>query len=695
MIKIGTLTLKNFLSIGAITQTVDFNNQDLTLILGENLDLGGDGAKNGTGKTSILQGLSYALFGNGINNIKKDNLINRTNGKAMVVTLSFSIDDIDYRIERGRKPTFLKFYVNDQEIAAEETNDSQGDSRETQDAIEKILHMSSDMFRHIVGLNTYNEPFLSLKANDQRIIIEQLLGVTILSEKADAIKLLNKQTKDDIQQEEFRVRAIEEANKRIQEQIDSLKKRQRLWNLKHNEDLSKLVTEYDELSLIDIDLELRSHKDLTIYNSCLEKKLRFDSLVARQTTWKQTQSKDIALLNEKLEKLNSIDIDQELQAHKSLTLHNQVVIEQTTLKKEIDRLENDIVKEKKLGDKLNKEIETLKENKCYACGQDFHDDNHESVLQLKKESLKSSGERVHQLYVDLENARNLIVVLGNKPVTHYKDESDAIKHGHTVANLLIQLDSKKNESDPFIDQITELDNQEIVCGEMPLTHYDTEDQAIKHSSRVSSLLDQIANKHSETDPYIDQIAEMEREAIQTVSFDHINNLTRVMQHQEYLLDLLTNKKSFVRKKIIEQNLSYLNNRLSFYLDSMGLPHTVVFQNDLSVEITELGRELDFDNLSRGERNRLILGLSFAFRDVYESLYNPINILFVDELIDSGLDTIGVENSIALLKDMARRRNKSVWLVSHRDELTNRVSSVLKVIKEGGFTSYETTTETEV
>jgi ABC-type multidrug transport system ATPase subunit len=168
-----------------------------------------------------------------------------------------------------------------------------------------------------------------------------------------------------------------------------------------------------------------------------------------------------------------------------------------------------------------------------------------------------------------------------------------------------------------------------------------------------------------------------------------------MQHQEYLLDLLTSKKSFVRKKIIEQNLTYLNSRLSFYLDSMGLPHTVVFQNDLTVEITELGRELDFDNLSRGERNRLILGLSFSFRDVYESLYSPINVLFVDELIDNGLDTIGVENSIALLKDMARRRNKSVWLVSHRDELTNRVSSVLKVIKEGGFTSYETTTETTV
>ena len=158
--------------------------------------------------------------------------------------------------------------------------------------------------------------------------------------------------------------------------------------------------------------------------------------------------------------------------------------------------------------------------------------------------------------------------------------------------------------------------------------------------------------------------------------------------------MLTSKDSFVRKKIIDQNLSYLNSRLTHYLDKIGLPHQVVFKNDLQVEITELGRELDFDNLSRGERNRLILGLSFAFRDVWENLYAPINTLFIDELIDSGLDTMGVENSIAILKDMSRRRHKSIWLVSHREELAGRVPNVLKVIKEKGFTSYSTSVDVE-
>ena len=159
------------------------------------------------------------------------------------------------------------------------------------------------------------------------------------------------------------------------------------------------------------------------------------------------------------------------------------------------------------------------------------------------------------------------------------------------------------------------------------------------------------------------------------------------EHQEFLLKLLTNKDSFIRKKIIDQNLAYLNNRLTYYLDKLGLPHLVEFQNDLSVEITQLGQDLDFDNLSRGERNRLILGLSFAFRDVWESLYQNINLLFIDELIDSGMDASGVENSLHVLKKIGRDREKNIFLISHRDELVGRVNYILKVIKEGGFTSY--------
>jgi len=584
MILLKNITLRNFLSIGAVCQAVDLNKQELTLILGENLDLGGDGARNGVGKTALIQAISYALFGVPINSIRKDNLVNRTNAKSMLVTLEFSVGLTEYKIERGRKPNILKFYVNSD--LQKQTDDAQGENKETQLAIEKVINMSAEMFQHIVALNTYSTPFLALKANEQRDIIEQLLGITLLSEKAEVIKDMIRQSKDDIQQEEFRVRAVEEANKRVKEQIESLKRRQKLWNAKHEEDLEKLAIQYTRLSQIDIEKELQAHKELIVYNQQYRLKVEYD--------------------------------------HK------------------LDSLRKDIAKEDKNYQKLTTEVDTLKEHKCYACGQEFHDDQHTKVL---------------------ENKYNL-------------------------------LTESKNLLDDYKFQLDALTANPVTVIEKPTTHYSTEIEAVRHSSEVDNLVRQIEEKTQETDPYSEQIHEMESKALQEINFEKINQLTRIMEHRKFLLDLLVSKDSFVRKKILDQNLSYLNSRLTHYLDKIGLPHQVVFKNDLQVEITELGRELDFDNLSRGERNRLILGLSFAFRDVWENLYSPINTLFIDELIDSGLDTMGVENSIAILKDMSRRRKKSIWLVSHREELAGRVPNVLKVIKEGGFTSYNTAVDVE-
>jgi len=584
MFKIKDLTVKNFMSVGNTTQAVNFDRQDLTLVLGENLDLGGDdtGARNGTGKTTIINALSYALYGNALTNIKKDNLINKTNQKNMMVTIDFEKDGESYRIERGRKPNTMKFFVGS--VEREITDDAQGDSRETQAEIERMLGMSHDMFKHIVALNTYTEPFLALKANDQRTIIEQLLGITMLSEKADRLKEANKATKDAITAEEARIKAVGDANKRIEEQIESLKRRQTLWVTKHAEEVQKLQTALEELQKIDIASEIQAHQAFK--------------------TWDQTR-KDI---NE--------------------------------LSSAIARSKMDVAREEKTITKISAELVSLENHTCHTCGQEFHDEKHQQVLGQKQRDLAGATESAEAhaaTLVELQSAHDGLGRLGPRPETFYDRESDAIHHQATVDSLITQL----------------------------------------------------ATKQAEEDPYTEQIAEMQTQGVEEIKFDIINDLTNVKDHQEFLLKLLTNKDSFIRKRIIDQNLSYLNARLGQYLDRIGLPHTVKFNNDLSVSITELGRDLDFDNLSRGERNRLILSLSWAFRDVWESLYQPINLLFIDELVDSGMDSSGVENSLAILKKMSREANKSIWLVSHKDELAGRVNNTLHVVKENGYTSYNT------
>jgi DNA repair exonuclease SbcCD ATPase subunit len=690
MIILKNITLRNFLSIGQVTQAVNFDRQELTLILGENLDLGGDGARNGTGKTSLIQALSYALFGVPINSIRKDNLVNRTNGKNMMVTLEFSVNSIDYKIERGRKPNILRFYVNSD--LQKGNDDAQGENKETQSAIEKVIHMSADMFRHIVALNTYSEPFLALKNNEQRDIIEQLLGITLLSEKAESIKQQLKNTKDDIQQEEFNVKAIEEANKRVKEQIESTKRRQKLWKMKHDEDLERLAIDYQRLITINIDSELQAHKDLSVWNEKKKQQDAYNALIARSTAWQQKHDSDISVARVSYSLKNEYDIETELEAWTKLNEWTRESITQDTLASTIATQTKSIEKEKKLISKLEKEVRSLEDHTCYACGQDFHDESHAKVLTDKQEMLTNTRLQVSELANLLVANALLVKELGLQPTPLYKTEAEAIRHSSDLSNLKKVFEDKKLEANPFADQLAEYTMIEL--GRQPETHYDTESQAIEHRSKVANIIKDIERKSEDVDPYNEQIAEMENQALQEINFDKINRLTRTMEHQKFLLDILTSKDSFVRKKIIDQNLSYLNSRLTHYLDKIGLPHQVIFKNDLQVEITELGREMDFYNLSRGEMNRVILALSWAFRDVWENLYSPINLLFIDELLDNGTDGVGVENSIAILKDMTRRRHKSIWLVSHKEELVNRVPNVLRVVKEHGFTTYDTSVNIE-
>lgn len=588
-IKIKNLTVRNFMSVGNQTQAIDFDKGQLTLVLGENLDLGGDdgGARNGTGKTTIINGLSYAIYGQALTNIKRDNLINKINTKGMLVTVTFEKNGVEYHIERGRKPNVLRFSINGQEQDLKDLDESQGDSRETQKAINEMLGMSHEMFKHLVALNTYTEPFLSMRAADQRSIIEQLLGITILSEKAEALKEQIKFTKDAVATESIRIDTVKASNERIQESINSLERKQRLWETAKLSEIKDLEASVFHLEKIDIEAEIVAHKCWDEYN---KKKQRRDE-AAR---W-------IAMI----------------------VADNQ--------------------KQEKLVDRLKREIQALNDHKCYACGQDVHDSKQSEILAQKDEMLTEAA----------------LQILSNQ--TQEQEHQDTLK------------------------QIGELE----AC---PITQYDRIEEAYNHRNTVESLLKELSSKQSETNPYTEQIVELKNTALQEITWDTVNELSRLRDHQEFLNKLLTNKDSFVRKRIIDQNLAFLNQRLTYYLDRIGLPHIVEFQNDLSVVITQLGQDLDFDNLSRGERNRLILSLSWAFRDVWENLYDSINLLFIDELVDSGMDSSGVESSIAVLKKMTRERDKNVFLISHRDDLISRVNQVLRVVKEGGFTSYSNDVE---
>jgi len=585
MLKIKNVSAKNFMSVGNNLQAVNFDNCQLTLVLGHNLDMGGDGSRNGTGKTTIINALSYALYGEALTNIRRDNLINKTNGKGMIVTAEFEIEGKKYRIERGRRPNVLRLFVDGNDAFDQE---QQGDSRETQKEIEKIIGFPHNMFKHLIALNTYTEPFLSMKNNDQRDMIEQLLGITELSSKAEVLKARQRDTRDAIKEEEYRINAVKDSNANIEKNIKEIESRSKAWEANKNIKLQELGNAIIKLETIDIDQEVKNH---SIVEDVNRKKLDMSSLQADE---KRLQS-SIKRSNTKLSELKS-------------------------------------------------NLASAEAGVCPACEQPTaHLDTHEEYTK----DLKHKIEAEQEYYNDLQE----------------------------------QLLTTSGE----IDKVGDIPD-------MPATEYTKLEDALQHKHNLETMTEQLGEKAEEENPYTDQIKGLRETGIQDISFETMNELTYLQDHQEFLYKLLTSKDSFIRRKIIDQNIAYLNHRLAYYLEKLGLPHDVKFANDLGVEITEYGRDLDFDNLSRGERNRLILGLSWAFRDMYESLNRPMNLMCIDELIDSGMDSMGVENALGVLKKMHREQGKNIMLISHKEELVGRVNNVLTVVKEGGFTLYNTDTE---
>ena len=583
MFNIQSLTIKNFLSIGNVSQTIRLDRKELVLILGENLDLGGNDNKNGVGKSAIVNALSYALYGAALTNIRKDNLINKSNMKNMLVVLEFDINGVSYTIERGRRPGIFRF-IKDGVGEDAGDDESQGEGRHTQEEIERTIGISHDMFKHLVAMNTYVEPFLALRTNDQRVIIEQLLGITKLSEKAEKLKEEARITKDEIKEEEFRISASNEANKRIEQNITTLETKSSQWIISNTSKIKKLQDSITELLNVDIDNEIILHNS----------KKEVEDLTAE---------------------------------YRSLT-------------KELSGLEKDVNDSSKTITRLDKILTSSVEKICPVCSGIMDKDTHEKVHNEYMTQHADAKVRLREKSAKRDEVKTLAT---------------------TVASLIPKL---------------------------PETFYDTIDEAYRHKTTLDTLGNSLSAEIEIANPYIEQIESLRQHGLQEVDYTKMNNLVKLKDHQEFLLKLLTNKDSFIRKKIIDQNLAYLNQRLAHYLTEIGLPHIVKFKSDLEVEISMYGKEFDFDNLSRGERTRLILSLSWTMRDVFESMNGKINLLFVDELLDSGLDSAGIEATITIMKAMGRSGGRNIFLISHREECISRIGDTLKIVKEGGYTTIE-------
>ena len=210
------------------------------------------------------------------------------------------------------------------------------------------------------------------------------------------------------------------------------------------------------------------------------------------------------------------------------------------------------------------------------------------------------------------------------------------------------------------------------------------EELVEVKGKRHSITSRIRERKAEENPHAEPLEELEAIELDQIDYSEVNKLTTTIEHQQFLYKLLTKKDSFVRKSLLNKNIPYLNTRLRHYLSELGLPHTVEFTHEMTAAISQFGQLLDFGNLSNGQRARVNFALSLAFRDVLQSMHGSFNVCIFDEVLDVGLDSVGVQAAAKLLKRKGRDEVVALFIISHRDEIENAFDQSMTIQMSKGF-----------
>ena len=194
MIRFRTLQWKNFLSTGNYFSKIDFTAAPTNLIIGE----------NGAGKSTMLDALSFALFGKPHRKITKAQLVNSINNKDCTVQVEFTVGGKDYRVVRGIKPAKFEIWKDDVMI------NQSAHAKEYQEILEKnVLQMSHKSFHQIVVLGSSSfVPFMQLNSTSRRDVIEDLLDINIFSKMNSILKEKNSQLKSELEDNSHSIEVV-------------------------------------------------------------------------------------------------------------------------------------------------------------------------------------------------------------------------------------------------------------------------------------------------------------------------------------------------------------------------------------------------------------------------------------------------------------------------------------------------------
>lgn len=752
MINLTKISFQNFQSYGSVLQEVDLTKPGTTMITGENLD---DGGSNGAGKTTLINAISYALYDKPISDISKDGLINNINGKNMQVIIEFEKDKVRYKIRRYRKMkgNGVELYEDDKDI----TPDSIGN---TNKLIEGILRMPYDLFVRVIVFSAPDVQFLRLPSRVQSDTLEELLDLTMLSEKANVLKDVVKDTTRSIELETNVIAKLNDGCSRFTDLLYKAHLRVIEWDNNNKKKIIGLQEELDELTVVDIDKQTATLKSIQyITDDILKLDDKINELSGividyqdteqslkkskkQSDTWIIDNSKLIKTAEDELAELKLIDLEGQLKLNSAVEITKD---ELTTQRTRLSVEESDKDDHTKTKTSNEKELEHLVEGNCPYCKQEFKEtknnidscnaniadanseiDKCEKTISIIKADIPILQEEIDnitsgiQYDVDYLTGLTSKIELTEATITTLKNNEN--KYELLVVNLEERYDADalevaSNEMVQYTEERTTLRNEVTALSDsslLSIADLEAHKQSIlllennlksakdEHNNMLAPFDDMKNEKIDKTSdrtfinaladdcnldvtdlPKLFELTEADDYVFVDKS-DRLDKLHKQQDHQKFLLKLLTNKNSFIRKTMLSNSIPYLNKRLDCYLKEMGMPHNVIFTPKMEVGIAKLGHPLQIGNMSNGQQCRINLALCFAFRDVLQYLHSPINVWVLDEILDIGLCSLGIQNATNMIKRKAIDDGTSLFVISHREELKHSFDNNMVVTLSDGF-----------
>lgn len=565
MITFKRIMWKNFLSTGNAFIEIPLNTNNTTLIVGD----------NGAGKSTILDAITFALFGKPYRNINKTQIINSVNRKDCIVELDFDIGDRAYIIKRGIKPALFEIWMDGTLL------NQAASVKDYQEMLERsILKMNYKSFTQIVILGSASfTPFMQLAAADRRAVIEDLLDIQIFS----CMNQIVKEKLSDLKS------ALTES--RIK--LDSTKEKIELQK-RHIEEMKKSSKDLIDSKQSEINKAMLDIQQLEVENNNLSSEIK--QLIVLNKDFAPSQNK-----------------------HRKLTeLRVKIETNKTRILQEIKFYETN--------------------NSCPTCKQELDPG-------FKAQSVQSCSHKVKEFDDGLSKL--------SSELTTVLEKLETIEKNNTTIRDLQSTVSTNNTSIVHMQRYISKLNREID----DLTTKIVSNSQFRDTSKM--LLDEFT-----------ELMETRRiDAEEKMYYDSISLLL---------------KDGGIKSRIIKQYLPVINKLVNKYLSAMDF--FVNFHMDEEFKETIRSRNRDdfsYANFSEGEKTRINLSLLFTWRSVAK-MKNSVNtnLLILDEVFDSSLDTFGVDSLVQVLASM---EDSNIFIISHKgDAMQDKFQQVIKFEKKGNF-----------